>query len=54
MALKSPHILLAAENLNKLKLNLVNVIDAAAMHAIEEEISMNVGISIRRRAWQYF
>jgi hypothetical protein len=41
MALKSPHILLAAGNLNKLKLNLVNVIDAAAMHAIEEEISMN-------------
>jgi hypothetical protein len=40
MAMKSPHILLAG-NLNKLKLNIANVIDATAMHAIEEEICIN-------------
>ena len=42
MSLKSPHILLAAGNLNKLKINLVNVIDDTAIHAIEDEINKNV------------
>lgn len=41
MAMKSPHILLAAGNLNRLKLNPANVIDATAMRAIEEEIRVN-------------
>jgi hypothetical protein len=41
MALKSPHILLAAGNLKKLKLNLVDVIDDNAIQAIEEEICCN-------------
>jgi hypothetical protein len=41
MALKSPHILLAAGNLQKLKLNLVNVIDDNAIKAIEAEICGN-------------
>lgn len=39
--MKSPHLLLAAGNLNRLKANLVNVVDANAMSAIEAEIHSN-------------
>ena len=39
--MKSPHILLAAGNLKKLQMNLVNVIDGNAMQAIEREIELN-------------
>ena len=39
--MKSPHILLAGGNVKRLQMNLVNVIDASAMRAIEEEININ-------------
>jgi len=39
--MKSPHILLAGGNVKQLQMNLVNVIDANAMRAIETEINMN-------------
>jgi hypothetical protein len=39
---KSPHLLRAATNVRQLKHNLVNVIDAAAIGAIEAEICANV------------
>lgn len=40
--MKTPHLLLAAGNPRKLKNNLVNVIDLAAISAIEAEICTNV------------
>jgi hypothetical protein len=40
--MKSPHLLRAGANVRKLKENLVNVVDAAAISAIETEISTNV------------
>jgi hypothetical protein len=40
--MKSPHLLRAGVNVRKLKDNLVNVVDAAAISAIEAEICANV------------
>jgi hypothetical protein len=40
--MKSPHLLRAATNVQKLKENLVNVVDAAAIGAIQVEINANV------------
>jgi hypothetical protein len=40
--MKTPHILLAAGNSRKLKNNLINVVDSAAISAIEAEICANV------------
>jgi hypothetical protein len=39
--MKSPHILLAGGNVTKLKNNLISVIDANAIRAIEKEINLN-------------
>ena len=39
--MKSPHILLAGGNVTKLKNNLIRVIDANAIQAIENEINLN-------------
>jgi hypothetical protein len=39
--LRSPHLLLTATNVRRVKNNLVNVIDAAAIGAIETEICTN-------------
>jgi hypothetical protein len=40
--MKSPHLLRAGTNVRKLKDNLVNVVDATAISAIEAEICANV------------
>jgi hypothetical protein len=40
--MRSPHLLRAGANVRKLKENLVNVLDAAAISAIETEIRTNV------------
>jgi hypothetical protein len=40
--MKSPHLLRAGANVRKIKDNLVNVVDAAAVLAIETEICTNV------------
>ena len=40
--MKSPHLLRAGANVRKLKENLVNVVDAAAISAIDTEICTNV------------
>jgi hypothetical protein len=40
--MKSPHLLHAGANVRKLKENLINVVDAAAISAIETEICTNV------------
>jgi hypothetical protein len=40
--MKSPHLVRAGVNVRKLKDNLVNVVDAAAISAIEAEICANV------------
>jgi hypothetical protein len=40
---KAPHLLLAAANVRKLHSNLVNVLERAALDAIEAEIYANVG-----------
>jgi hypothetical protein len=39
--MKSPHILLAAGNVKQLQMNLIKVIDATAIRAIEIEIDIN-------------
>jgi hypothetical protein len=41
LSLRSPHLLLTANNVRRVKNNLVNVIDAAAIGAIEAEICTN-------------
>jgi len=40
--MKTPHILYAASNLNKLKANLAGVVDPTAINAIDNEIKKNV------------
>jgi hypothetical protein len=40
---KSPHLLLAAANVRRLHSNLVDVLERAALDAIETEIHVNVG-----------
>ena len=40
--MKSPHLLRVGANVQKLKENLVNVVDAAAISAIETEICTKV------------
>ncbi len=42
MAVKTPHILLAASNTRKMLENLRNVLDVGACDAIEQEINKNV------------
>jgi hypothetical protein len=41
-ALKSPHILLAANNCKKVRTNLAQILDAKAIKAIDDEITRNV------------
>lgn len=40
--MKAPHLLLAAGNPRRIKENLINVLDVAALDAIEREILANV------------
>jgi hypothetical protein len=53
--MKSPHLLRASANVRKLKENLVNVVDAVAISAIEAEICANVGqLYVLGRSHYYF
>jgi len=53
--MKSPHLLHAGANVRKLKENLVNVVDAAAISAIETEICTNVAqLYVLGRSHYYF
>jgi hypothetical protein len=50
---KSPHLLRAAANVRQLQKNLVNVVDAAAIGAIEAEICANV-VQLYRLGRQHY